>query len=224
MRVVIAGGGLVGSGLARRLSADKHDVVVIDADRDVCERIYSQLGVSTIHGSATSITTLEDAELNRADCAAGVMRRDSDNLCFAVLAKHVGVPRIIVRMRDPRYEEAYKLSGVTRVLNIVDLYLNQFTWEIEEPLMQEVTAFGEGRASIVFVKVAENSRAVGRTIEEIAGDAEFPTDCVIVGIFRPESGDFVIPRGSVTVNAAERVYLAAGTDAIRKAARYLGVK
>ncbi|MHC5034018.1 MAG: potassium channel family protein [Planctomycetota bacterium] len=222
MRVVIAGGGLVGAGLARRLTAAKHDVIVVDADREVCERIYSQVGVSTIHGSATSIATLEDAELDRADCAAAVMRRDSDNLCFAVLAKNMGVPRIIVRMRDPRYEAAYKLSGVTRVLNIVDLYLNQFTWEIEEPTMQELTAFGEGKASIVFVKVAERSRATGRPIAEIAQDADFPRECVIVGIFRPETGQFVFPRGDATVETGDRVYLAAHTDDIRRAARYLG--
>jgi trk system potassium uptake protein TrkA len=222
MRVVIAGAGVVGRGLARRLSQGKHDVVVIDADRQVCEQVYSQLGVTTIHGSATSIATLEEAELRRADCAAGVMRQDSDNLCFSLLAHHMGVERIIVRMRDPRYEEAYKLAGVTRVLNIVDLYLNQFTWEIEEPTMKELTAFGEGKANIVFVKVAERSKAAGKTIEELVQDSDFPRDCVIVGVFRPATGDFIIPRGQAGVEVGDRVYLAAHTDTIRKAAHYLG--
>ncbi len=224
MRVVIAGAGMVGAGLARRLMEGKHDVVVIDVDREICERIYSQLGVSAIHGSATSISVLEDAELNRADCAAGTMHSDADNLCFALLARHMKVPRIIVRMRDPRYEEAYKLAGVARVLNIVDLYLNQFTWEVEEPSMQEVTAFGEGRASIVFVKVPEESRAAGLTIEQIARNPDFPTDCVIVGILRADSGQFIIPRGHAAVQGGDRVYLAANTAEIRKAARWLGVR
>ncbi|MGD2173925.1 MAG: TrkA family potassium uptake protein [Candidatus Brocadiaceae bacterium] len=224
MRIVIAGAGLVGRGLARRLMAGKHDLVVIDADREVCERVYSQIGATTIHGSATNISTLEEAELERADCAAAVMRRDSDNLCFAVLAQHMGVRRIIVRMRDPRYESAYKLAGATRVLNIVDLYINQFTWEIEEPLIQELTAFGEGKASIVFVKIPEQSRAAGRTVEDIAGDSGFPSDCIIAGIFRSETGEFIIPRGKVTLEAGDRVYLAASADEIHQAARYLGVR
>ncbi|MCK4283215.1 MAG: TrkA family potassium uptake protein [Candidatus Brocadiae bacterium] len=224
MRVVIAGAGLVGWGLAKRLGQGKHDVVVIDADREVCERLYSQLGVTAVHGSATSIATLEDAALSRAGCAVGTMRGDNDNLCFALLAKHMGVPRTIVRMRDPRYEEAYKLAGVTRVLNVVDLYLNQFVWEIEEPAMQELTTFGEGKASIVFMRVPEGSRAAGRTIEQIAKDAVFPTDCVIVGIFRAEAEQFIIPRGQVTVNAGDRVYLAASSADLRKALRYLKMK
>ncbi len=224
MRVVIAGAGLVGRGLGKRLIASKHDVVMIDADREVCERVYSQIGATTIHGSATNISTLQEAELERADCAAAAMRRDSDNLCFAVLANHMGVDRIIVRMRDPRYEAAYKLAGATRVLNVVDLYINQFTWEVEEPLIKELAAFGEGKASIVFVGVPEDSKAAGRTVEEIAKDSGFPDDCVIAAIFRPDSGDFVIPRGHVTLEAGDRVYLAANTDEIQQAARYLGVK
>jgi trk system potassium uptake protein TrkA len=211
MRIVIAGAGLVGGGLARRLCAGKHDVTVIDINREACERVYSQLGVSTICGSATSISTLEDAELNRAECAAAAMGNDSDNLCFCLLARHMGVPRIIARMRDPRYEEPYKVAGVTRVLNIVGLYINQFTWEIEQPEMQEVTALGQGKASIVFVKVPETSRAAGRTIAEIAQDERFPTDCVIVGILRSATGDYVVPRGH-----------AAHTSTIREAVRFVG--
>jgi trk system potassium uptake protein TrkA len=224
MRIVIAGAGLVGRGLAQRLMAGKHDITVVDSDREVCEQIYSQLGVNTIFGSATSITTLEDAELDRADCAAAAMRRDSDNLVFSLLAKNMGVERIICRMRDPRYEAVYKLAGVTRVLNIVDLYINQFTWEIEEPNMKELTAFGEGRANIVFVRVPAESRAAGRTIQDIAGDADFPKDCVICGVFRPEKGEFIVPRGSVKIEAGDRVYLAANSDQVRRAARYLGVR
>jgi trk system potassium uptake protein TrkA len=224
MRVVIAGAGLVGAGLARRLAAHKHDVVVIDADREVCERVYSQIGVSTIHGQATAISTLEDAELNRAECAAATMRADSDNLSFALLAKHMGVPRTIVRMRDPRYEDAYKLAGVTRVLNIVGLYLHQFVWEIEEPALREIATFGEGKAGIVFVTVSDGSRAAGKTVQAIAQDPDFPTDCVIACLERPDTHQFIIPRGHVTVQAGDRIYLAANGDDIRKAARYLAGK
>ncbi len=224
MRIVIAGAGRVGGGLAARCIDGRHDVTVIDSDREACERVYSQTGAVTIHGSATSIYTLEEAELQKADCAVAAMRRDTDNLLFALLAKNMGVERVIVRMRDPRYEEAYKLAGVTRVLNIVELYLNQFTWEIEEPDMQEVTSFAEGKASIVFVQVPAESPAAGRTIAEIAKDKGFPEDVVIAAILRTETGKFIIPRGHVSIDGGDRVYLAAYTDGIRQAVRYFGVK
>ncbi len=222
MRVVIAGAGLVGRGLARRLLADRHDVVVVEANRETCERVYAQIGATMIHGSATAIQILEEAELARADCAAGVMRNDADNLCFALLAKNMGVERTIVRMRDPAYEDVYHMAGVTQVLNIVDLYLNQFTWEIEDPNLREVTSFCKGKASIVFVKVDDRSRAAGQTIATIAQNPAFPDECVVAGIVRADSDDFVIPRGDVRVAAGDRVYLAAGNDNIHKAAKFLG--
>jgi len=224
MRIVIAGAGMVGFGLARRLAQGKHDVVVVDAKRETCERVYSELGVTTICGSATSIGILEQAELREADCAAASMRLDSDNLCFALLARNMGVRKIIVRMRDPRYEDAYRLAGATRILNIVGLYLNQFVWEIEEPQVQEITSIGGGKASIVFVQVPQGSRVAGKTIQEMTRSPEFPGDCLIVGIHRADSGEFIVPRGGAVVRAGDRVYLAAQTEAVRRATRYMGAK
>lgn len=222
MRIVMAGAGMVGASLAARLIAGKHDVTVIEKDREVCERIYSELGVTTLNGSATGIGILEDAELARADVAVAAMRNDADNLTFALLAKNMGVERILARMRDPRYEDAYKLAGVTRVFNIVELYVDQFTWEIEDPQMREVATFGEGGASMVFVKVSDKSQAAGHTVAEIAKSEGFPTDCVIAAIHRPETGEFILPRGNATVEVGDRVYMAAHNDAIRRASRYLG--
>jgi trk system potassium uptake protein TrkA len=221
MRIVIAGAGLVGRGLARRLSVNRHDVTVVESDREICEQVYSELGVQTICGSATSIATLEEAELGRANCAAAAMRRDSDNLCFALLAKHMGVSRIIVRMRDPRYEQAYRLAGVTRALDSVELYLNEFVWEIEEAAIKEVTAFGEGRARIVSVRVPEGSKAAGRTVGELTQQAGFPADCVIIGLLRPATGEFILRRAQVTIQSGDHVYLAAYMDDMPKATRHL---
>jgi len=224
MRIVIAGAGLVGRGLARRLVAGKHDVTVIEAERHICEQVYSQIGAHAICGSATSIATLEEAEVERADCAAAAMRDDGDNLCFALLAKHMGVRKIVARMRDPRYEEPYRLAGVTRALDSVEMYLNEFVWEIQETPIKEVASFGEAQARIVFVRVPEKSRAASRTIVQITKDDDFPQDCVIVGLFRPSTGQFIIRRGDLEVRADDRLYLGASTDGLLRAARYLGVK
>ena len=96
--------------------------------------------------------------------------------------------------------------------------------EIQQPALLQVATFGGGKASIVVAVIPENAVVHGQTVEEIAQNKEFPNDCIIAGIFRPTSGDFIIPRGQVTVEAGDRVYLAASTDEIRRAARYLGVK
>ena len=72
MYIVIAGGGLVGRDLAQALVAARHDVVVVEIDRAVCEHIYAKIGAVSINGNATSIDVLEDAGLNKADVAVRI--------------------------------------------------------------------------------------------------------------------------------------------------------
>lgn len=222
MYIVIAGAGLVGRGLTKRLVRNKHDVVVVDSDEEVCNRVYQDYGAVSINGDATDVEVLEEAGLDKADVSVATMRRDADNLSFSLLANNYGVSRVFARMRNVKYEEAYRAAGVTDVINIVDLYLNQFTMEIEQPKLQRVAIFGGGEASIVVVSVPGDSKGAGETIADITKDKKFPEDCVIAGIYRED--EFIIPRGKRTIMTGDRVFLAAAINDIEGAARYLGVR
>jgi trk/ktr system potassium uptake protein len=96
MYILIAGGGIAGSGLAQALSERKHDVVVIDRDKERCEQLYAATGVITINGNCSDLSTLKAAGIEKADTAIGALYRDSDNLTFAILAKSFQVPRVMV--------------------------------------------------------------------------------------------------------------------------------
>lgn len=222
MYVVIAGAGLVGRGLTKRLVNKKHDVVVVDIDEEVCNRVYQEYGAVSINGDATNVDVLEEAEVGRADVAVGTMRRDPDNLTFSLLADNFGATRIFARMRNTKYEEAYRAAGVTDVINIVDLYLDQFTMEIEQPKLQRVATLGGGKASIVIVSIPEDSKGAEETIAKITQDEKFPEDCVIAGIYRKD--EFIIPRGNRTIKTGDKVFLAAALEDIEGAAKYLGVR
>jgi trk system potassium uptake protein TrkA len=131
MYILIAGGGVAGSTLAADLEKLKHDVVVVDRSREVCEEVYSASGVLTVTGNATEVSVLKDAGIEKADLAVGAMYRDTDNLTFALLAKSLGVPRIAVKMRDPAYADAYRVAGVDAVCNMTELFRQRMLSEIE---------------------------------------------------------------------------------------------
>ncbi len=225
MYIVIAGGGLVGRNLARSLVAARHDVVVIERERHVCEHIYAKIGAVSVNGNATNIDVLEDAGMNKADVAVALTRTDADNLSFAVLAKNFGVPRVFARMRNAKYESAYRAVGVESIVNVVALSTNKLLLEIEQPEVKQVAMLAGGRAVVVLAKILEQSPANGKTIAQVAQNPAFPEQCVIAGIMGGESEQFVIPRGNVVLNSGDSVFLAAHPDDVRQAANFfLGKK
>jgi len=221
MYVVIAGGGVLGGSLARSLVENRHDVVVIERDQAVCEFVSSRIGALAIHGVASDIDVLEEAGIERADVAVGALPLDADNLSFIVLGRNFEVPRIMARMRAPRYETAYKIAGATTCINVGEFFVNQLVLEIEQPTLHQVATFGNGKATIVVATIPKGALVHGRAVREIAAAEGFPQECVIAGIFRKETEEFIFPRGSIEVREGDQLFLAANTGKVRKAAAYL---
>jgi len=219
MRVVIAGAGMAGRRLIARLAADRHDVVAIDLNRDVCEMVSAKLGVPAICGNATDVVTLEETEISRANVAVGMMRQSADNLAFCLLAKSAGAKRIITRMANPKYVHAYKQAGVTTVIDVVGLFLDQLVLEIERPEIYEIASFGAGAGTIIGVTIPENSHVVGKTIQEISGERRYPHNCLIAGIF--QSGErLIIPQGGELVRAGDQLVLSTLTANAKDIAQF----
>lgn len=221
MYIIISGAGLVGSNLAARLDEARHDVVVIDQSREVCERLAASSGALVVCGNATDIGILIQAGIERADVAVATMRSDADNLAFALLARSFDVTQVVARMRDPRYEAAYAKAGVAATSRIVDVFVNQLLLEIDEPHLRQIATFGAGQASIVVDTVPDDAMVSGKTISEIAGDAGFPAECVISGVYRPSTKDFAIPRGPTQVHSGDRVFLVARLPDLKRASKFL---
>lgn len=220
MYIVIAGGGIVGRKITEHL-AKKHDVVVIDKDPKACEEIYAKYGAIAIHGDATNIRTLRDAGIEKADYALGVMRYDAANLLFSLLAKNHHVDHIFVRMRDPDYEDAYRIAGATNIAASVEMMVTKFVLDIENPEIRRVASLGNGKAEVSIITIPEKAKHNGMTISEIVSQEAFPDDCIIAGIFDQHSDQLIIPRGNRKIYAAHQLFLIAPHDSIEKAAKLL---
>jgi trk system potassium uptake protein TrkA len=221
MYVVIAGAGMVGGELARRLVEDKHDVVIIDENKEVCDRLYSEIGVIAVNGNATRIEILHEADIRKADVVVAVMSGDVENLACAILSKSLGVPQIIVRMRDPAYEDAYRLAGVTSILRMIELMVNDMIMEIEQPKVRRIMTIGGGRADIFMVVLPPGAKAAGKKIEEIVKNPKFPPQCVFIAVYNQEREEFAIPRGAQVINEGDEVFLISTAEDIKEAADFL---
>ena len=221
MYIVIAGAGMVGGELARRLVEDKHDVVIIDQDKEVCDKLYAEIGVIAVNGNATSIEILHEADIRKADIVVSAMDSDAENLAYAILAKSLGVPQIIVRMRDPAYEDAYRLAGVTSIVRVIDLMINEMIMEIERPKVRRIMTIGGGRADIFMVVIPSDAKVAGKSVEDITKNPKFPSQCVFIAVYNQEKEEFAIPRGNQVINEGDEVFLISTAEDIKEAADFL---
>jgi len=223
MYIIIAGGGIVGRNITKSLNKS-HDIVVIDSNKEACEHIYSKYGAVSLHGSATNINVVKDAGIESCDYALAVMPRDEDNLIFALLAKNFGVKHIFVRMRDPDYEEAYKLAGATNIGGTVQMMVKKFVWDIDNPEIRRLVSLRGGKAEVSIVTIPERSRISGLTVREIASGNNFPKNCLIAGIFDQEKDELIIPRGDTRIISGNQVFLIANSEDVSQAFEILRKK
>lgn len=212
MYIVIAGGGMMGAQLARRL-VDDHSVVVVEREFRICEQIAHRVGAVTVEGSATNMDDLKEAGIRKADVAVGMMRNDADNLAFALLARHHGVPRIAVRMRDEQFEEPYKLAGATLIVDTIDIVLSQIAMQIQMPEIRDAIPLGrDGAMSVFRVSVPVDSAVGGSTIAALDRNAALPKSCTIIAVIDP--ADRVTPaRGDTVLHAGgELLFVARNED------------
>lgn len=223
MYIIIAGAGIVGRGITKHLS-ENHDVIVIDTNKEQCEKIYSKYGAVAINGDATNINILKEAGIEKADYAIGAMRYDKHNLLFSILAKNFNVENIFVRMRDPDYKEAYVIAGATNIGHSVKMLVDKFVLDIANPEIRNVASLRNGKAEISIITIPEGAKCSGKTVSEISQNENFPNETVIAGIFDIESDKFIFPRGDKLIKENNQIFLVGTEKNIQKAYKHLRKK
>jgi len=224
MYIVVAGGGMVGGGLVRSLLDNKHDVVLIEQHKEICDKLYAETGVVAISGSATSIVALTEAGIKKADVVVAATGSDADNLACAILAKSFEVPKVIVRMRDPAYKNAYIVAGANSIVRVTDLMVNQIIMDIENPQVRRITTIGGGKADIFMIKVPEGAKVAGKSVKDIVDSRHFPSECTFVAVYDQKTELFSIPRGLQVINEGNELFLISAAENIKKAVDFLTAK
>ncbi len=208
MKVAIAGAGNVGTSIANDLCESGHEVLVIESDQVVVDRLGVALSCLVLLGDACEVSTLHRAGLADVDVVVAATGDDEDNLVVSLLAKQeFAVPRVIARVNHPKNRWLFNETwGVDVSVSTPHLMTALVEEAVSVGTLVRLMQFAEGNARLVEVTLAAGSPAAGRSIAELG----VPRDASIVAIVRERR--VVVPRGDVIVETGDEVIALVNED------------
>lgn len=201
MQIAIAGAGKVGYYLAKSL-VDRHQITLIERDRDLCEKVAEDLGITVVVGDAVKLRVLEDAEVRRADVFVAATGKDEANLIASQIAQdHLQVPKVIARVNNPRNEPVFRALNIPITVSSTAVITQLIQQEVSVADIRTLLTLERGNLAIVEVQLAEDAPVADKMVADIAGN--LPRNCVLVTLMREEA--VVIPRGDTVLTAGDRV-------------------
>lgn len=201
MRIVIVGGGEVGYALAESLAA-RHDVVVIDQSREVCDR-FEKLDVQFLLGGGTSRDVLTRARVEHAELFIACTGLDEVNIVACGMANQLGSPETIcfVSREDVLRggdQEGLALFGINRVVWPEALLAEDIARVVATPGSIDAEEFADGAIQLREYRLDPGSPLIDRALASVS----FPAGSLIIAVRRDDN--FFIPHGDAVLSAGDR--------------------
>jgi trk system potassium uptake protein TrkA len=203
MKVAICGAGNVGVSIASDLASGGHDVLLVDKDLELVERLRSELGqtMTLIAADACEVSSLDAAGFATVDVVIAATGDDEDNLVISLLSKQeFAVPRVIARVNSPKNQWLFNESWGVDVSVCMPLMMTALVEEaVSVGSLVRLLTLERGHANLVEVTLADGSPAVGVSL----ADLDIPRDATVVAVVRKDR--LVVPRGDTVLEPGDEV-------------------
>ncbi len=221
MRIIIVGAGKVGFNIAQMLSKENHDVILIEQDPERQRIIEENLDVQTILGNGASLALLEEAGIRDADLLIAVTEMDELNMIACLLAKSLGVPKTIARVRNPEYVDTADKAhnsflGIDLVINPERVTAKMIAELAEVPEAINVEYYAGGKVQLLELPLASNAPVIGKPLS----DLKFSHPYLIAAILR--NGSMLVPRGDDVLLPGDIIFVLAETREMVAIEKLLG--
>ena len=224
MKIIIAGGGKVGLALARQLTAEGHDITLIDRDPLILEESLDRMDAMGICGNCASKEILLQAGATKSDLLIAATDADEVNLlcCMTAHGIHPGI-HTIARIRSPEYAEQVMTMPEVFPLSLTVNPEKQAAIEIERllkyPGFLRRDTFAKGRVEIVELRIDEDSKLCNIALSDLSGIVK----CKVLVCAVLRQGSAVAPSGSFVLRRGDRIFVTAPTDTLTVLLKNLGI-
>lgn len=224
MKILIAGCGQVGQTLAMELSAEGHDLTIMDSDPRVLETGVERYDVMAFQGNCASMKTLQQAGVDTADLLIACTGSDELNLLCCMTAHGLNSAlHTIARIRNPEYiEQAYRMRdafALSMIFNPEQQAATEIQRLLRFPGFLKRDSFARGRVEIVELRIDENSKICNVPLNTLYSIIK----CRVLVCTVLRDGHAFTPDGGFILQAGDRIFVTAPSDNLALLLKNLGV-
>lgn len=211
MKIIIAGAGEVGSHLAKLLSKEEQDIIVIDSDPAKLENLDSNYNLMTLVGSPTSFTTLHDARVDQCDLFIAVTPFETNNVISCEIAKSLGAQKTVARIDNHEFlkeehRDFFIRMGVNHLIYPEYLAAQEIITALRRSWVRNWFELHDGEIILVGVKVRANAIIIGRQLKDLASQRTYHVSAI------KRRHETIIPRGDDRIETNDIVYFTTTRD------------
>lgn len=226
MKIVIAGAGDVGSHLAELLSFEHQDIVLIDTNQEILDIAATHIDVLTIRGDASSINTLQKAEVNKANLFLALTTSEKTNLIAAILAKKMGAKKVIARVQNAEYlcEEqraVFQELGIDTLISPQQLAAKEISRLVKQCSFTDHFEFENGKIHLVGITLDDYSPLANKRVIDIQ---HLQSDIMLRPIAILRGHQTLIPRPETVFHRNDHIYFITRKENIDAVINLVGKK
>ncbi len=206
MKIIIAGAGAVGTHLAKLLSREKQDIILMDEDEEKLGRMGNNFDLMTVNVSPTSISGLKEAGVAGADLFIAVTPNESQNMTACMLATNLGAKKTVARIDNyeyllPNNNEFFAKLGVDSLIYPEMLAAKDIVDAVKMSWIRQWWEFAGGALVLLGTKMRETAEILDVPLYELGG-RNIPFHIVAI----KRGNETIIPRGDDTIRLHDIVY------------------
>ncbi len=224
MKIIIAGSGKVGASLTRQLSAEGHDITLIDSNQSVLDNTIEKYDIISVRGNCATSQVLQQAGAKEANLLIAATSEDEINL-LCCLTAHALNPDLhtIARIRNPEYsQQIYQMRDIF-ALSLTVNPEQQAAHEIEKllkfPGFLKRDSFAKDRVEIVELRVDGESKLNGICLNDLTGII----NCHVLVCTVLRGGEAIMPGGSFVLREDDRIFVTAPTNELATLLKNLNI-
>lgn len=224
MNIIIVGCGKVGVSLAERLSAEGHDLVMVDTSAKRVDEVSNRYDIMGIVGNGASFNVQMEAGVENADLFIAVTASDELNLLCCLVAKKSGRCATIARVRNPIYSQEIgfirEQLGISMIINPELTAAREILKLLKFPSAIKIDTFAKGRVELLRFRLKPEHGFGGKSIMDIMG--RLKTDVLICAVERDSK--VIIPNGTFVLEDSDVLSIVGSLESTAEFFGKIGVR